>query len=79
MMSCKQVSTLLATEALPTSSWSRRMAVRMHLAMCRHCSAFKRWLDLIASAARSLGRHAEGDAPVDLESRVIERIEESAP
>ena len=78
MMSCKQVSTLLSTGDVQTSPWSRRMGVRMHLAMCRHCSAFKRWLDLIASAARLLNRRVERDAPADLESRVVRRIEEAA-
>jgi hypothetical protein len=78
MMSCKQVSTLLSTGEVQASPWSRRLAVRMHLAMCRHCSAFKRWLDVIAAAARSLSRVAERDAPADLEARVIRRVEESA-
>jgi hypothetical protein len=77
MMTCRQVSTLLATGDLARAPLSRRLAVRLHLAMCRHCSAFKRWLDVVVAAGREASSLAEREAPADLESRTLRRIDPS--
>ncbi len=74
MMTCKEVATLLSTGELDHASWLRRLAVRLHLAMCDRCAAFKRQLDAMARAAAALGRRLEADAPADLEARVVDRV-----
>jgi len=50
----------------------RRVAVRVHLLMCRRCRAFIRQLQVIAAAAR--GRATEDDAGRDFESRLLSRL-----
>jgi hypothetical protein len=75
MMTCKQVSTLMSTGALEDAPLRTRLAVRLHLSVCDKCSAFKRWLEAMGRAARSVNAAQEADAPADLEGRVIRRIE----
>jgi hypothetical protein len=77
MMTCKQVSTLLAKDELTRASWSQRLGVRVHLMMCDRCSTFKRWLDAIGHAGRALSREAERDAPADLGAQTLRRLESS--
>jgi hypothetical protein len=37
MMTCHDVSTLIATGGLSDAPLGRKFGIRMHLAMCRHC------------------------------------------
>jgi hypothetical protein len=74
MMTCKQVSTLLARDELTGAPWSRWLAVRVHLMMCNRCSTFKRWLDAIVGAGRALNREAGRHAPDDLEARTLRKL-----
>jgi hypothetical protein len=75
MMTCKQVSTLLSTGALADAPLGRRLAVRMHLAMCRHCSAFKRWIHVLGEAARLASHADDAAAPAEFEARTLRRLE----
>ena len=77
MMTCKQVSTLLARDELKGATWRRWLAVRVHLMMCDRCSTFKRWMDAIVHTSRAIDRAADQDAPADLEARTIRRLERS--
>jgi predicted anti-sigma-YlaC factor YlaD len=75
MMSCKEVSTLLSTGQLADARLARRLVVRLHLAMCRHCRAFKRQLHQLAHAARVVASALEREPGPDFESRIRRRIE----
>ena len=74
MMTCRQVSTIVGTGELDAAPLARRLAVRMHLAMCRNCSAFKRQLEALAAAARAASRTFAREAPKDLEARVAQKL-----
>lgn len=79
MMTCREVSALLGRGELSTASLVRRGAVRLHLAMCAHCAAFKQWLDAIAGLGASLSAKNALEAPADLELRILHRIDGSEP
>jgi predicted anti-sigma-YlaC factor YlaD len=74
MMTCKEVSTLMSAGGLDGARWSVRLAVRLHLSMCRHCRAFKRQLEALASAARTLSASCEADLPTDFEASLAESL-----
>ena len=74
MMTCKQVSTLLSSGQLADAPLTERLAVRMHLAMCRRCAAFKRLLEALADAARAAARAFEREAPPGFESMVAKKL-----
>ena len=74
MMTCHDVSTLVATGELSEAPLVRRLSVRMHLAMCRHCRAFRRQVETIACAAHAAGMAFERELPEDFESGVVQRL-----
>jgi predicted anti-sigma-YlaC factor YlaD len=78
MMTCKEVSTLMSTGGLDGARWSVRLAVRLHLSMCRHCRAFKRQLEALAHAARTLSASREAELPKDFEVRLAESVKRKA-
>jgi len=56
MMTCKEVSAAVASEALPRLSWRKRIGIQLHLLMCRHCRRYAAQLAAIGSAVRRLYR-----------------------
>ena len=74
MMTCQSVATRLSTGDLEHSTLRVRVAVRLHLAMCRSCRAFKRQLDALGAAARRIGRHYEHEPAGDFEARVVRAL-----
>ena len=78
-MRCKEVSTLMSTGSLDDASWRVRLAVRLHLSMCRHCRAFKRQLEALATAARTLSASRETELRQDFEATLSERLSRKSP
>jgi hypothetical protein len=46
----------------------------MHLAMCRHCRAFRRQIETIARDALSVSRAFEAEPRSDFESRIVQAL-----
>lgn len=74
MITCHDVSTLVSTGGLSDAPVVRKLGVRMHLAMCRHCRAFRRQIEAIARAARAASLMFEREVPQDFESRIVQRL-----
>lgn len=74
MMTCHDVSTLVSTGGLPGAPFMRRMEIRMHLAMCGHCRAFRRQIETIARAARAAGLAFERELPQEFASTIVQRL-----
>ena len=71
MMTCKEVSRRLMRD----ETAGVRIAVWMHLMMCRHCRALRRQLDLLMNAARIVGDRFERELAPDFASQVVRRLE----
>jgi predicted anti-sigma-YlaC factor YlaD len=78
MMTCKEVSTLMSTGGVDLARWSVRLAVRLHLSRCRHCRAFKRQLEALADAARTLSASRDAELPKDFEMRLAASVKRRA-
>ncbi len=74
MMTCHDVSTLVSTGGLPDAPLVRQLSVRMHLAMCRHCRAFRRQIQAIARAACAAGLAFESEPSSNFEGKVVDRM-----
>ena len=72
MMTCREVSTAIASEELARLSWRKRIGVRIHLLMCRHCRRYAAELAAIASAVRRLYR--EEPQAKSLEESILESL-----
>ena len=76
MLACSEVTRLWATEEIRRAPLTRRLAVRMHLVMCRYCRRYVRELAMIGAAARRAAGQLLGvatSAP-DLERRLLEEV-----
>jgi len=54
MLRCKEVVHLVASAELAQAGWMKRLSVRIHLAMCRHCRRYAAQLRRIGRAAREI-------------------------
>jgi hypothetical protein len=70
MIRCKEVATLLSTDQVASQPVSRRIAVRFHLMMCRHCRRFARQLRMLTQVAANLGARFENEVGADFEQRL---------
>ena len=75
MLRCKEVARKIASDEFAEAGWRDRMAVRLHLAMCRHCRRYAVQLRAIGAAARNIWSHRSQDlATVEqLEREISER------
>jgi len=76
MLSCNEVTWLCASEQLRRAPLARRVATRLHLLMCKHCSRYVRELRSIGAALRHEFRwrspdHVELEA---LEPAILKRL-----
>ncbi len=69
MIRCKEVATLLSTDQVACQPVWRRVAVRVHLMMCRHCRRFARQLTLLKLAAVDLGASFDTEVGADFARR----------
>ncbi len=54
MLSCKEVVVEIERRLDGELSWRARMALRMHLLMCRHCGRYERQLKLLLAGLQRL-------------------------
>ena len=74
MIRCKEVATLLSTDQLALAPIGRRLAVRVHLMMCRHCRRFARQIALLKQAAADLSATFDTEMGADFTQRVQETL-----
>ena len=78
MLRCNDVSKIIAADELEGASWTRKLAVRMHILMCAHCRRYERQLKEIARAAKSVlgGRDSDPDPEVTrhLEAKILDKL-----
>ena len=61
MLRCNEVTRLYSTEEIRQASLRKRMAVRIHLMMCRSCQRYVRELRVIGETVRHVARAAPED------------------
>jgi len=54
MLSCREVARTVAGDELAGAGWRRKLSVRLHLLMCRHCRSYARQLESIGAVAREV-------------------------
>ena len=74
MMTCKDVSTLVSMGEVLSAPVATRMGVWMHLAMCRHCRAFRRQMALIGRSARVVAAALELEPSAGFEGRILDHL-----
>lgn len=72
MLQCREVEQKIGSDEILSAGLMERVAVRMHVAMCRHCSNYAKQLRAIRNAVRSVCEDRRED-PERL-NRLIGRI-----
>lgn len=76
MLTCKEVVKVVSSD--DRASWRKRLQVRMHLLICRHCRKYVQQLEHLGTGVRRLFRpsknHEHSDEIQRIEAEVLKRI-----
>ncbi len=75
MLSCKEVTRLISESMDRELPFGQRMALRMHLFMCKFCSRYRRQMVLIREAMRHYLEEIEPSEPLPSISLSLEARE----
>ncbi len=65
MFRCNDVSRKVSQAMDTRLPWHQRLAVEIHIMMCRYCARFRRQLRLLRKMGGEADIDSPGDAPVD--------------
>lgn len=74
MISCKVASRLVSRSLDKPLSWHDRLALRLHLAICKHCRRFSLQLSKLRHLLKSMVALTENDAAIQLSVEAKQRI-----
>ena len=78
MLKCKEVSLLVSSDDLSNAGFMKKLEVRMHLMMCKHCARYFEQMKSVGKGARDLAQNQEA-APEQIErmeKNIIEEVRE---
>jgi len=74
MLSCQSASRLVSQSLDRPLHWQEKLALRFHLAICRHCRRFVKQLNQLQSAVKTMMQRTEADASIMLKPEAKARI-----
>ena len=74
MLKCREVSRLVASDDVVDLGFFKRLELRLHLMMCRHCAGYAAQIRSLGDGARKIAEH-ETCPPERLEEIEREIIE----
>ena len=76
VLTCKEVSRMIASDELKTNSWLGCLEARFHLMMCRHCRRYSRQIQALGSAVRRTlgGNDLDQDSRGRLRESILRRL-----
>jgi hypothetical protein len=61
MLSCKDIAQTVSIEDVVPVGWRQRLALKLHLMMCRHCRRYAQQMQTLGDAARRVFQHPPGE------------------
>jgi anti-sigma factor ChrR (cupin superfamily) len=82
MLSCKEIAQTVSTEDVVPVGWRKRLALKLHLMMCRHCRRYAQQMQAMGNAARDVFQHPPKDPSspetpqnlAKLQSAILDRL-----
>lgn len=74
MLNCREATALASALIEGDLSWPKRLEMRIHLAMCRHCSRFVGQLRLLRAALRHRAWISGTELPGEHVQRIIDGL-----
>jgi hypothetical protein len=82
MLNCKQTSQLVSQSLDRRLTWKERLAVRLHLLICKYCARFNRQLLAMRAGLQRHSQAIEDDSniqlPADAKARIAKVLESKA-
>jgi len=83
MLNCKETAHAVSTEDVVPVGWRQRLAVRLHLMMCRHCRRYAQQMQAMGNAARDVFQHPPKDLSspehlAKLQSDILDRLSQAS-
>ncbi len=74
MLTCKEISRIIASDDLAEAGLRRRLALRFHLWMCRHCRRYSTQMRQLGEMARGMfrGRSEDPETLARLQNQILE-------
>jgi len=78
MLKCKEVSMLVSSDSLNEAGFMKKLEVRMHLMMCRHCSRYFDQMKSVGQGAKHLAHNQKaGPEQIErMEKNILDEIHE---
>jgi anti-sigma factor ChrR (cupin superfamily) len=75
MLKCQEVEQKIGSDEIRTAGLMERLAVNLHLLMCRHCRNYARQIRAIGNSARDVfNRPHDPDTLAQLKSRIMDKL-----
>lgn len=71
MLSCAEVVRKVASDEAVSAGFGEKLRLRMHLAMCRHCSRFVRQLQDMKQAAKNASTVVPDAEVAEARARIV--------
>jgi hypothetical protein len=76
MYPCSEVVRLISSDEYSAAGLWKKLQIRLHLAMCVHCSRYARQLRAIAAAFRTTQASPPASEIESAKSRIIQKLSE---
>jgi hypothetical protein len=74
MLHCKEIGRLVASGELGEAGWLKRLEVRLHFLMCRHCFRYADQIRRLGQAVKSLWSGPPSEEELHSAHRVKEKL-----
>jgi hypothetical protein len=74
MLRCSQVVRLTSSDEYLNAGLLQKLQIRLHLAMCEHCSKYVRQMRALAAAVRRSAPEIPASEVVTTKSHILERL-----
>jgi len=76
MYRCSEVVRLIVSDEYSTAGILKKLGIRLHLAMCEHCTRYARQLRELAAAVRKMCGDVPASEVEGIKSRILQRLSE---
>lgn len=76
MMKCREVSHVVATDAVGELGFFKRLELRLHVLMCNHCRRYLEQIRGLGRGARDLADRdpCPGERLEEIEGKILDRV-----
>jgi hypothetical protein len=80
MLKCKEISALVSTDDLDNAGFMKKVEVRMHLLMCKHCARYFDQIKSVGKGAKDLALNQEAhmEQIERMEKHILEEVRDNS-